>query len=416
MPYKKLTQAQKIESNQKKKDKVLINFNFRLKDSNKHLQKELYTDSGSVNFVWNFCNSTQQEAVKRHRKWLSKSDFHKLTTGSSQELGLYAQTVQAVYEEYVTRRVQFKKPWLKFRTNKKNRNLPWIPFKAEAIKIDDKGTISYKHLKIKTWYSRKIPSNYELKSGNFVCDNLGHWFVNLVFEIKMSKEEKEQYDLMNTSKGQNISGGDFGLNPMLTLSTENADKSITYREINSPKWYRDNQLKLARYQRYNKNKAVKKLHKKIKNQRKDYHYKLANDLIADNHTIVMGDLSLKSLMQTKMKGHAKAWHDLGVGYFSEILKTKARKHSVRYEKVSERVLKSTQTCSQCKSLTGPKGRKGLSVSAWDCPGCGAKHRRNENSATNHRLALPMQVSINAKEKVDKKLSIPETANLTVTGM
>jgi transposase len=50
------------------------------------------------------------------------------------------------------------------------------------------------------------------------------------------------------------------------------------------------------------------------------------------------------------------------------------------------LLKSTQTCSHCLALTGPRGLRGLSVSDWTCKACGRHHKRNENSANNHRLA------------------------------
>ena len=50
------------------------------------------------------------------------------------------------------------------------------------------------------------------------------------------------------------------------------------------------------------------------------------------------------------------------------------------------ILKSTQTCSNCKAMTGPRGRKGLGVSSWACLKCGRHHERNQNSADNHRLA------------------------------
>ena len=84
------------------------------------------------------------------------------------------------------------------------------------------------------------------------------------------------------------------------------------------------------------------------------------------------------------------------------MKSKAKQHNVKYEEVSERILKSTQTCSHCFALTGPRGRKGLRISAWTCSKCGTQHNRNENSANNHRLAYKevLLSSINSEKNND----------------
>jgi transposase len=370
-----------------KVEKTISTYQYRIKDSNEKLVKSLFLQSGSVNFVWNYCNRTQQEAVNRKRKWLSGFDLSNLTAGASKELNLHSQTVQAICEEYATRRYQFNKPYLNFRTNKKNRNLPWIPFKSSAIKVDDKGTFSFMGLKLKTFYSRKLPNNAVIKTGNICCDNTGKWFINVTFELKFENQEAlDEYKLSLTSKGQNLTAIDPGLNPMLTFSIENPDGTIEYKEIEPQRFFKNSQEKLAIAQRANKKKQVRNIHKRIANQRKDFQHKLALELVRNNHTIVNTSLSYKQLIQSKLKGHSKAWSDCGQGYFRTILKTKARKHNTKYAEMSERILVSTQTCSHCKALTGPRGRKGLSVSAWDCTKCGRHHLRNQNSADNHRLA------------------------------
>ena len=94
------------------------------------------------------------------------------------------------------------------------------------------------------------------------------------------------------------------------------------------------------------------------------------------------------------------------------MKSKAKQHNVKYEEVSERILKSTQTCSHCFALTGPRGRKGLRISAWTCSKCGTQKINNgfkriyniinENSANNHRLAYKevLLSSINSEKNND----------------
>lgn len=398
--------------NKNKVERILSTYQYRIKDSNNKLVKSLFAHAGTVNFIWNYCNHTQQQAVDRKKPWLSDIELKNLTSGSSKELNLHSQTVQAICEEYVLKRSQFKKPFLKFRTHKQNRSLPWIPFKAKALKVDDKGTFSFMKLKLKTWYSRKLPENAIIKTGSIVCNSSGKWFINITFELSFENQEKlEEYKLNLTSAGQNLTAIDPGLNPMLTFSTENPDGSIEYDEVEPQKFFVKAEEKLAQAQRAGKKKQVKTIHRRIANKRKDFQNKLALKLVQENHTIVNSDISYKKFVQSKLKGHAKAWSDCGQGYFRTILKNKAGKHNVKYVEICERILVSTQTCSHCKSLTGPRGRKGLSVSAWDCTRCGRHHMRNQNSADNHRLAY--------KEALAKELANTELknkANFTLQGI
>ncbi len=103
--------------------------------------------SRSVNMVWNFCKQTQKEALKNKSVKLindkksgkkisipyffSSSEMDGLVAGSSKELCLHSQTVQAISQEYITRRIQFK-TLLRWRGK---RSLGWIPFKHPQLKF-----------------------------------------------------------------------------------------------------------------------------------------------------------------------------------------------------------------------------------------------------------------------------------------
>ena len=71
----------------------MLTARLRLKD--KH-SPELSRQADAVNFVWNYCNETQQKAAKDRRKWLTWIDLKKLTSGSSKMLGLHSHTIQQV--------------------------------------------------------------------------------------------------------------------------------------------------------------------------------------------------------------------------------------------------------------------------------------------------------------------------------
>ena len=381
----------------------LTTYQFRIKDANKALDRALFVLSGKVNYIWNFINRSQKEVIDRnnaggkHKFWLSKYDLQDLTKGTSSLIKLPAQTIQAIQEEYVIRRTQFNKPYLKFRTNRQNRNLPWIPFKKQDIKVDNNGTFTYQGLKLKTWYSSFIPTTATITNGSIACDNLGNWFINVTFKQELTERE----ELLLTSPGQNKTGIDIGLNPFLTKCIEiplekheidsdienNVFTKIVYETILPEKIYRKSEDKLGKSQRARRFDNARKINKSIKNKRKDFLHKLSTDMVMDNTHIVMGIVDLKKLIsKNSLKGHAKSWTDNGYGMFRGMLKYKARKHSTSYEEVNERELKSTQTCSCCDEITGPKGLEGLSVSFWICEGCKTSHNRNENSAYNHLKA------------------------------
>jgi hypothetical protein len=94
----------------------IITYQYRIKDSAS--RKHLIRMSWAVHTVWNFCNEVSILALRRDGKWLSAYDLHRLTAGTSKMLGLSADTIQQICTEYVTRRKQFKKSRLRWRSRK----------------------------------------------------------------------------------------------------------------------------------------------------------------------------------------------------------------------------------------------------------------------------------------------------------
>lgn len=89
----------------------------RIKDKHCKVLDQLASE---VNFVWNYVNDLGFRHLKRKGEFLSAFDIAKYTKGTSKECNLHSQTIQAVTEELVTRRKQFKKAKLKWRVSNKN--------------------------------------------------------------------------------------------------------------------------------------------------------------------------------------------------------------------------------------------------------------------------------------------------------
>src|SRR5215467_5312808 len=153
-----------------------LTYRYRIKDQTS--RTHLLQMASTINYVWNYCQEVSLLAYRRDKTFLSAYDLHKLTAGTSKALRLSADTIQQVCTEYVTRRRQFKKIKLKWRSKK--RSLGWIPFKAAYIKLQD-DMVTYCGHRFRLWLSRPVEG--VLKTGSFTQDARDRWYVNFQCEV-----------------------------------------------------------------------------------------------------------------------------------------------------------------------------------------------------------------------------------------
>ncbi len=333
---------------------VVTTLRYRLKDASKlNLLDQL---ARSVNYVWNYCNETSFNAIRNHSKWLSAIDLKNLTSGSAKELAISSVTVQAICEEYVIRRVQFKKRKLRWRASSGSKKaLGWIPFKANSIQIRGDRAVYMGH-EFRLWLSR--PAEGRILSGSFSQDARGQWYVNLACEVA-KLDHKHQVEEV---------GIDLGLKTPAVLS----DGTV----IENQAQFKKLEEKLGKAQRARKKRQAKKIHAKIKNKRRDFLHKKTNQIAKNYRTIYIGDVSGKFVQS----GNGKSSTDASIGIIRDLLKYKAIRHSGNCFEVSEN--SSTVTCSNCQKKTGPSGLSGLGVREWTCSECCAHHDRDVNAARN----------------------------------
>ncbi len=84
---------------------------------------------------------------------------------------------------------------------------------------------------------------------------------------------------------------------------------------------------------------------------------------------------MKGLARTRL---AKSVHDAGWSAFTAMLEYKAARYGRTFARV-DRAFPSSQLCSHCRHLDGPKP---LHVRAWSCSECGTAHDRDVNAARN----------------------------------
>lgn len=335
---------------------ILTTYRFRLKDSS--CRNRLRKMGWAVNSVWNYANETNAYQWAFRRKLLSAFDLHKLTAGVGKELGLLAQTVQAVCDEYAKCGKQFKRPKLNWRSRK--RSLGWAPFKGEGVKIGA-DSVTYNGHTFRFWSSRPLPG--KVRFGSFAEDSQGRWYVNLVCEDLTRQRPK-------TGKQAGI---DLGLKTISTLS----DGVELSRENLTKKF----EVKLATAQRARKKKQVTRIHAKIKNKRKDWNHKATTQLTNEYDVLVVGNVSSSKLMKTNI---AKSVSDAGWYDFKTMLSYKSQRLGIVYKEVNESF--STVTCAACSERTGPRGLGALGVREWVCSNCGTHHQRDVNAAKNILLS------------------------------
>ncbi|MCP2007923.1 IS605 OrfB family transposase [Duganella sp. HSC-15S17] len=298
---------------------MILVYRYRVKSLIGLLNKQ----SRACNFVWNFCNDRQKDALRFGRRWHTGFDLNKLTQGSSKELGLHSGTINAVCEQYAKSRAQKKRPFLRYRGKK---NLGWVPLKGRELKREG-DAFRFAGNTFRVFNSRPLPEG-KIKDGtNFSCDSRGNWFLNIVIEVDATAA--------NARAPVRGVGIDLGLKDFATLSTG--------EKIEAQRIYRGMEQALAVAQRAHKKRRVKAIHAKIANCRNDFHHKLSNRLVREFDYIAVGNVSAAGLAKTSM---AKSVLDAGWSSFRSKLAYKAVKHGAWFVEVNERF--TSQTCSNCE--------------------------------------------------------------------
>ena len=330
----------------------------RLRIKDKHAA-HLLAQSREVNQVWNYSQDLALKVLEREHRFMSAYDMAAYTKGAAKEgLSLHSQTVQAVSEEYCTRRRQFKKAKLRWRVSHgPRRSLGWIPVKAVALNYRN-GQVHYQGKALSLWDSYGL-AGYQLRSGSFSEDSRGRWYLNATVDVKQPAK----------AFGTGSIGIDLGLKDFAALSNG--------QTVEAQQFYRDLEPVLAVAQRAGNKQRTKAIHAKISNRRKDFLHKLSTRLVKEHGAIFIGNVNAAGLAKTNM---AKSVLDAGWTMFRTQLQYKGDSAGSWVREVNEAY--STQECSGCHARTGPKGQEGLAVRQWTCSVCQAVHDRDTNAAKN----------------------------------
>jgi putative transposase len=200
----------------------------------------------------------------------------------------------------------------------------------------------------------------------------GHWYALVVCE-----REPQSEHVPPVCSHPDI-GIDVGLKSFLTDSEGNT--------VANPRFYRTSQKTLRRKQRQlcrrkkgskRRRKAARntaQTHLKIARQRRDFHYKVAQQYAERYQVIAVEDLIILNMVQNHSL--AKSIMDASWGAFLAILSEKAERAGHAVVRVNPRF--TSQKCFKCGEIV----QKSLSVRTHICPFCGYIADRDVNAAQN----------------------------------
>ena len=338
---------------------MILTFKYRIKDAT--VGKYLDRHSRSVNAVWNHCVSVQRSIERRYiatglkERWPTHFDLVKIATGYAATLELHSDTVSQICKQFVISRNAARHAPRFRASGGPKRALGWLPFIKRAVKLDGAHVVYLKR-KFHFWKSRDIPD--AIKTGCFTQDARDRWYVCFQCEVP---------DDLPTGNGE--IGIDLGLKTLATCSNGDTIPALQH--------YRQYEAVLAVAQRAGNKRRVKAIHAKIANVRKDQLHKASTKIARENQLIVVGNVSAAQLAKTRM---AKSVLDASWSMLRNMLEYKASRHRARFIEADERW--TSQACSDCGAVSGPKGIAQLGIRHWVCSDCGCSHDRDVNAARN----------------------------------
>jgi len=329
---------------------------------------------GSKRFVWNYFLNQRKTVYLENKKSLNYYDnARSLTQLKKQEEFVWlkevnSQSVQAslrdldvAYNRFFSKQGMF--PRFKSRKDKQSFRVPqsteykdcklWIPKFKNSIKVREDRPLSGKIL-----FSTisKSPTN--------------KYFVSITCETEHTPYEKTKNNI----------GVDLGVKDLAICSDGKIYPNITTTKKYS-KQLSYEQRQLSKKQKGSKNRSkqrvkVAKVHEKISNSRSNYIHNITTQLVRENQTICVEDLSVANML----KNHklAKSISDCSWGEFLRQLKYKSQWNERDLVSLGK-FFPSSKTCNKCKFINQDLTLKDRE---WVCPSCGSKLDRDINASEN----------------------------------
>ena len=217
------------------------------------------------------------------------------------------------------------------------------------------------------------------------------WYVSLTNEVIFTPKKKVEL------KKANIVGIDVGLKTFATLSDgteiQNPRTLKKYlrklkkeQQILSRKELKETEeikfgkkVKVSSNRRNKQIEKVIKVHRKVKNIRKDFLHKTSNQIITKFDGVILETLDIKSMLKTNSKAMCRSILDVSWYEFGRILEYKCLWNDKYFGKIDQ-YEPSSQKCNVCGNLQTLTLKDRIYV----CPHCGNTCGRDLNASKNIR--------------------------------
>jgi putative transposase len=305
--------------------------------------------------------------------WKKTEELAFLSEVSSVPLQQCLRHLQGAFTGFFEGRAKYPR----FKSRKKSRRS--AEYTSSAFRYrDGRLTLAKMREPLDIAWSRPLPEGAVPSTVTVSQDAAGRWFVSLLCDDAIAPAPATTAAV----------GIDAGITSLVTLSTG--------EKVANPRHERRDRASLARAQRElsrkekdsaNRDKArvkVARVHARITDRRRDFLHKLTTRLVRENQTVVIEDLSVRSMV----KNHtlARAVSDASWTELRSMLEYKCAWYG-RELVVIDRWFPSSKLCGACGTI---REKLPLNVREWTCA-CGVVHDRDVNAARNI-LAAGLAVS------------------------
>ncbi len=337
---------------------------------------ELSRTFGCVRKVYNMALDARSRAwTLEHRRvsyvetsamlteWKKSEEHGFLAQVSSVPLQQSLRHLQTAYTAFFDKRARHPR----FKSKKRSKDSAEYTRSAFRFR-DGELTLAKMPAPLAIAWSRPLPEGAEPSTVTISRDRAGRWFVSLLVESVVSSGPATDTAV----------GLDAGLTNLITMSTG--------EKITNPKFERKDRTRLGKAQQglsrktqgsRNREKArvkVARIHARIADRRRDFLHKLTTRLVRENQTIVIEDLTVRSLLGNRTL--ARAISDASWTELRSQLEYKCDWYGRELITI-DRFFPSSKTCSACGLI---HDELPLSVRRWTCEGCGTQHDRDHNAA------------------------------------
>lgn len=324
-------------------------------------------------------NSTLLDRINRYKNTKESLTYNEQATILKNDKDKYdcLNTVYSQVLQDVLRRVDKAFKTFYRRLKNKDKKVGFPRFKGEGrlhsftypqsgFKVEDSKLYLSKIGYVKLKQHRVLEG--KIKTG-IITKELDRWYVCIVVEIDKDIKKKTVNKAVGIDVGiknfATFSDGTIIDNPKYLLKSENKLKTLQRRLSKKKKG--SNNRKKTKYK-------LARQHRKVKNQRLDFHHKVSRQLVNTYDLIAFEDLQIKNMV--KNHNLAKLIHDAGWNQFIGFIIYKAEEAGIYGIPINP--YNTSIECSNC----GNPVKKDLSIRIHRCNHCGLELDRDINASIN----------------------------------